>query len=62
MSEGIPEEDIAAPNASLDQFEILRLLGKGGFGKVFLVQKKESGTLHAMKCIRKNIVIEKEAL
>ena len=62
MTGGVAQEDITNPNASLDQFEILKLLGKGGFGKVFLAQKKDSGSLHAMKCIRKDLIIENEAL
>ncbi|XP_008208483.1 ribosomal protein S6 kinase 2 beta [Nasonia vitripennis] len=37
-------------------FELLKVLGQGSFGKVFLVRKtvgKDSGTLYAMKVLRK---------
>lgn len=42
--------------ADPSQFELLRVLGEGSFGKVFLVRKivgKDSGTLYAMKVLKK---------
>jgi len=42
--------------ASPTQFELLRVLGQGSFGKVFLVRKnsgKDSGSLYAMKVLKK---------
>lgn len=41
---------------SLDDFQIERVLGKGAFGKVFLVTKKENGKLFAMKCLKKEMI------
>ncbi|RWS17163.1 ribosomal protein S6 kinase 2 beta-like isoform X1 [Dinothrombium tinctorium] len=44
------------PNADASQFALLRVLGEGSFGKVFLVKKivgPDSGTLYAMKVLRK---------
>ena len=38
------------------QFELLRVLGQGSFGKVFLVRKvhgKDAGSLYAMKVLKK---------
>lgn len=35
-------------------FEILKLLGEGSFGKVYLVRKKDTSKLHAMKILQKN--------
>ncbi|XP_043707473.1 serine/threonine-protein kinase AtPK2/AtPK19-like isoform X2 [Telopea speciosissima] len=48
-------------------FEILRLVGRGSFGKVFLVRKKNSGggeiggddVIFAMKMMRKDTIIKK---
>ena len=46
---------------SFRDFEILRFLGRGAFGKVMLVEKKESnGEWFAMKTIRKEDIIEKD--
>ncbi|TMW42235.1 hypothetical protein DOY81_012684 [Sarcophaga bullata] len=42
--------------ADPSQFELLRVLGEGSFGKVFLVRKivgKDAGTLYAMKVLKK---------
>lgn len=42
--------------ADPSQFELLRVLGEGSFGKVFLVRKivgQDSGTLYAMKVLKK---------
>ncbi|KAF9511053.1 hypothetical protein BS47DRAFT_1347211 [Hydnum rufescens UP504] len=36
-----------------DSFELLNLIGKGSFGKVFQVKKKETRRIYAMKVIRK---------
>ncbi|ELP86520.1 hypothetical protein EIN_034610 [Entamoeba invadens IP1] len=41
-----------------DDFEIISLVGKGAFGKVFLVKEKSTGTLYAMKVVTKKQVIE----
>lgn len=43
-------------HVSLEDFELLRMLGAGSFGKVFLVKKKggrDDGTLYAMKVLTK---------
>ena len=34
---------------TLDDFEIKELIGKGAFGKVFLVQNRNTGEVFAMK-------------
>ena len=39
-------------------FEIKKLLGRGAFGKVMLVQHRLTNKLYAMKSIRKDIIIE----
>lgn len=45
------------PAANLQDFEIVKMIGKGTFGKVFLVKQKGTEALFAMKCIRKDIVL-----
>lgn len=42
--------------ANASQFELLKVLGQGSFGKVFLVRKvkgRDSGKLYAMKVLKK---------
>ncbi len=38
---------------SLEQFQLLKVLGKGAFGKVYLVRHKETSALFAMKVLNK---------
>uniref|UniRef100_A0A8D2ZP04 non-specific serine/threonine protein kinase n=1 Tax=Scophthalmus maximus TaxID=52904 RepID=A0A8D2ZP04_SCOMX len=40
-------------------FEYLKLLGKGTFGKVILVKEKSTGVHYAMKILRKEVIIAK---
>lgn len=47
--------------ANLNDFKIKKMIGKGTFGKVFLVEREE-GELYAMKCIRKDIILENEQM
>jgi len=43
-----------------EKFVILKLLGKGSFGKVFLVSKKDSGKHFAMKVLKKSEIEQKK--
>ncbi|XP_074577632.1 serine/threonine-protein kinase AtPK2/AtPK19-like [Curcuma longa] len=43
----------------LDDFEVLNLVGKGAFGKVFQVRKKGTSEIYAMKVMRKDSIMEK---
>lgn len=40
-------------------FDYLKLLGKGTFGKVILVKEKATGMYYAMKILRKEVIIAK---
>jgi atypical protein kinase C iota type len=44
----------------LSDFIIRRMVGKGTFGKVFLVENQINQKVYAMKCIRKDIIIDNE--
>lgn len=43
----------------LDDFKMLKVIGKGSFGKVLLVRKLDSGFLYAMKVLRKENIIKR---
>jgi len=53
---GIPE---GMPKVSLEDFDLLKVLGKGGFGKVMLVRKKGTTDIYAMKVLKKEAVIRR---
>jgi protein-serine/threonine kinase len=46
----------------LDDFHTIRVIGKGAFGEVRLVQKTDNGKIYAMKTILKTNAIEKDQL
>jgi len=49
---------------SVDDFDLLKVLGKGSYGKVMLCKKKDdpSATLYAMKTLRKAALIKRGQL
>ncbi|XP_055083073.1 RAC-gamma serine/threonine-protein kinase isoform X2 [Periophthalmus magnuspinnatus] len=45
---------------TMSDFDYLKLLGKGTFGKVILVREKASGKYYAMKILKKEVIIAKD--
>ncbi|QLG75098.1 hypothetical protein HG535_0H04250 [Zygotorulaspora mrakii] len=43
-------------------FEVLRLLGKGTFGQVYQVKKKDSKRIYAMKVLSKKVIVKKNEI
>ncbi|KAI1631462.1 kinase-like protein [Biscogniauxia mediterranea] len=43
-----------------DDFQILRLIGKGTFGQVYQVRKKDTGRIYAMKVLSKKVIVQKK--
>ncbi len=43
---------------SLKDFNIIKLVGKGSFGKVFLVTTKENSNFFAMKALKKDVILQ----
>jgi len=44
---------------SRNDFKSIKLVGRGAFGEVRLVQHRETGAFYAMKIINKDFMIEK---
>ena len=44
----------------LEDFESLKVIGRGAFGEVRLVQKKDTGHVYAIKILPKAHMLEKE--
>jgi len=66
-SEGDPfdeeEATIFSKNKQIvtkDDFELLTVIGKGSFGKVMQVRKKDDGKIYAMKVLRKDTIIARK--
>jgi serine/threonine protein kinase len=43
---------------NLQSFECKKVIGRGSFGKVFLVKKKQTEEFYAMKSLRKDVIID----
>ncbi|XP_071502738.1 protein kinase C iota type-like isoform X3 [Diadema antillarum] len=53
-------EKIGNSPISLDDFEMLRVIGRGSYAKVLLVELKATGRVYAMKVIKKELVTDDE--
>jgi serine/threonine protein kinase len=49
-------ESLSSQSINLDAFRIDKVLGKGSFGKVLLVTKKDVGKIYAMKVLKKEVI------
>lgn len=43
---------------SMEDFDIIKVLGRGTYGKVMLVQKRDTKKTFAMKSLRKKFIID----
>jgi serine/threonine protein kinase len=46
----------ASNKVSVNDFTMLKVLGKGSFGKVVMVEKKDTGNIYAMKILKKEAI------
>ncbi len=46
-------------NVTLEDFIILKVIDKGSFGKVFLVENSKNGKVYAMKRLNKDVILQK---
>jgi len=51
-----------AHSAHIDDFNIIKLIGQGSFGRVFLVQKKLTKKFYALKAMKKKDLVQKNFL
>jgi serum/glucocorticoid-regulated kinase 2 len=45
------------PRITLEDFSLLKTLGKGSYGQVILAVKRDTGRFYAMKCIKKTCLV-----
>lgn len=48
-------ENLLSPSSKIssDDFKIIKVIGRGTFGKVFMVKKKDNDKVYAMKVLKK---------
>lgn len=49
-----------SPSLTPDDFELLKVVGKGSFGKVFQVRKRDTGQIYAMKVLKKEQLLKRK--
>ena len=54
--------ELNGPTATFKDFEILKVIGKGSFGKVFQVRKIGENQIYAMKVLNKSIIKKKNQI
>lgn len=57
---GSADED-SVPKVEFEDFQVLRAIGKGSFGKVCIVQKSDTKRMYAMKYMNKVMCIQRDA-
>lgn len=50
------EEELYSKSINLNHFDIVKVIGRGSFGKVYLVKKKDTGEFYAMKVLKKEAI------
>ena len=53
---------ISLETVNLNHFRLLRVVGKGAFGKVRIVERKDTGLTFALKYIRKDEIVRSESV
>ncbi|KAF9680117.1 hypothetical protein SADUNF_Sadunf06G0086800 [Salix dunnii] len=57
--EGVGGDTLEVQTVGIEDFEVLKLVGQGAFGKVYQVRKKGTPEIYAMKVMRKDRIVEK---
>ena len=45
---------------SIDDFTLLKVVGRGSFGKVYLARKKDNRQIYAIKTLKKDFIIRSD--
>eukprot|EP01098_Paradermamoeba_levis_P010729 TRINITY_DN4519_c0_g2_i2.p1 TRINITY_DN4519_c0_g2~~TRINITY_DN4519_c0_g2_i2.p1 ORF type:complete len:466 (-),score=133.53 TRINITY_DN4519_c0_g2_i2:350-1747(-) len=58
-SNNAPKQETPPEKVTIDDFDLLKVIGKGSFGKVLQVRKKDNGRIYALKVLDKKTIIER---
>ena len=43
---------------NVDDFILVKVIGRGAFGKVYMVKKRDTGKIYAMKTLKKEHILK----
>ena len=49
-----------ADQVTMESFKLLKVIGRGSFGKVYLVQKRDTREYFAMKTLKKDMILRRQ--
>ena len=57
-------DDLGSTKSSVskDDFQLLKVIGRGAFGKVYMVQHNATEQIYAMKSIKKELIIRTDQI
>lgn len=58
----VADLDQYQPKMSVDDFELLSVIGKGSFAKVLQVRKIDTNKIYAMKILKKNTIVQRRQI
>ena len=59
---GISHQPSTGRSLTIDEFELITVIGKGSFGKVMQVRKRDTGRIYALKTIRKAHIVDRKEI
>ena len=61
---GKPQPDMLDPTKKIskDDFQNIKIIGKGSFGVVYMVKKKDNNKIYAMKVLKKDLVAKRNLI
>ncbi|KAI0087835.1 AGC/Akt protein kinase [Irpex rosettiformis] len=59
MQIGLAFKPLSGASLTIDDFELITVIGKGSFGKVMQVRKRDTSRIYALKTIRKQHIVDR---
>jgi len=59
---GVAFQPSSGQSLTIDDFELITVIGKGSFGKVMQVRKRDTSRIYALKTIRKQYIVERNEI
>jgi serine/threonine protein kinase len=62
MREFTNDPNYSSTDVNIDDFKIQAVIGRGSFGKVYVVIKKDNQQVYAMKTLKKDMILRKNQM